>query len=308
MMCDTIRVDMKLNRILALTFFVVAVSSAVAFAMGGPAPEAPQENRPVTAQTVEAQPAAATPETAAGDEEKAKEELASLEAQTEKMDNYLDALNKKIIKAKIAKDAKKISELQATEHEVSASENKVAQKISAIKEKYPELKNEVKLTPEEQEKTQALALAETKKSASKSVVYHDVTMGDTLMSISRKYFGTPVYYKEIAKMNNIDPHGPLSQGSSLKIDLNMGGGKVGTIVTAQKAAQKVSLKTAAGVIVYHVVAKGDTLMSISRKYFNGSASYYKEIAEMNGITGSGLRIGMKLKIDTGLKKTAKPAL
>jgi nucleoid-associated protein YgaU len=291
-----------------LTIFVVAISSAVAFAMGGPAPE--EGATPGPTSTAEVQAVAPTTESAGGGVEQAKEELASLEAQREKIDNYLEALNKKIIKAKIAKDAKKISELQATEHDVSEYDNKIAQKISAIKEKYPELNTAENAGMETQAAGQVQEKFQPQIAAGHNIVYHDVVMGDTLMNISRKYFGTPVYYKDIAKMNNLDPHGSLSQGSSLKIDLNMGGGKVGSIETNKKAAPKpvAGLKPVAGGIVYHVVAKGDTLMSISREYFNGSASFYKEIAEMNGITGSGLKIGMKLKIDTGLKKTAKPAL
>jgi len=312
-MCDTIRVDMKLNRILILALFVIAVSSAAAFAMGGPAPETPKENAgEVITQTSEGQTAASaeTSEAVSPDIEKAKLEISSLEAQRESIDNYLEVLNKKIIKAKTAGDSKKLSELQAEERTVSEREKKVSQKILSIKEKYPELKPAGEagvMTAEIVQNIEQPERMEAQKTTGHNIVYHDVVMGDTLMSISRKYFGTPVYYKDIARMNNISDFSGLAQGTSLKIDLSMGGGKVGTIQKTQ-TAQKIITKPSAGGIVYHVVAKGDTLMSISRKYFNGSSSYYKEIAEMNGITGTGLSIGMKLKIDTGIKKQAKPAL
>ena len=137
-------------------------------------------------------------------------------------------------------------------------------------------------------------------------------MGDTLMSISRKYFDTPAYYKDIAKMNNIADIRYLPQGTKLMIDLNLKGGKAAAVVAPKKAAPKPSVKPSekpsTGGIVYHVVMPKDTLMSISRQYFNGSASYYKEIMEWNGLTDPSLKNGMKLKIDTSLKKESKPVL
>jgi nucleoid-associated protein YgaU len=199
-------------------------------------------------------------------------------------------------------------------------QNKIAQRVLVIKQKYPDLKPAEKaevqvvgaqVIPEEEKLEQVEKLGQAEKpeqaaapkAAGRNIVYHDVVMGDTLMSISRKYFGTPAYYKDIAKMNNINPIGALPQGSSLMIDLSLGGGKVGTIVKAQKTAPK----PAQSGIIYHTVVTGDTLMSISRQYFNGSPFYFKEIAEMNGITDLGqLRVGMKLKIDASLKKKVKP--
>ncbi len=47
--------------------------------------------------------------------------------------------------------------------------------------------------------------------------------------------------------------------------------------------------------VYKVQA-GDTLMSISRKFFNGSASHYDDIIRMNGLTDQTIKPGQKLKI------------
>lgn len=59
-----------------------------------------------------------------------------------------------------------------------------------------------------------------KKTAQSSyIVYHEVEVGDTLFGISRKYFGTPSLYKEIAKQNNITDVSGLKQGMVLKIDL-----------------------------------------------------------------------------------------
>jgi len=312
---------MKDAKICCLSIALVLALSNVAFAMGGPAPEVKEEETPVM-QPAEKAPTTVTKEAATNEMEKAKAELTSLEIEREKIDKYLEDLSKKIIKAKTSKNSKQLADLQAKERAMTERQNKIAQRIMEIKKKYPDIKpaerseaqaSGVQVSPEEEklEQVENLGQAETPeqavapKAAGRNIVYHDVVMGDTLMSISRKYFGTSAYYKDIAKMNNINPIGALPQGSSLMIDLNLGGGKVGTIVKAQKTA----VKPASGGVIYHTVITGDTLMSISRQYFNGSPFYFKEIAEMNGITDLGqLRVGMKLKIDTSIKKKVKPRL
>jgi nucleoid-associated protein YgaU len=287
-------------------FLFTVILSSSAFAMGGPAPETPtKETEAVQTQTAEPAPVAATVEISAENtgNENAESELTSLEAQREKIDNYMEALNKKIIKAKTAGDTKKVSELQATERVLSDRENKIGQRILAIKQKNPELK------PIEQAGAVIPEKAEKPKAVNPKIIYHEVMMGDTLMSISRKYFGTPAYYRDIAKINNITDIGYLPQGTNLMIDLNMKGGTAGAAEVTHKVAPKPSIKPSTGGVVYHVVMPKETLMSISRKYFNGSASYYKEIAQMNGLADAGqLKVGMKLKIDTGLKKELKPIL
>jgi nucleoid-associated protein YgaU len=311
---------MKDAKIYCLSIALVLALSTVAFAMGGPAPEVKEEGTPVM-QPAETAPAEVTKESATSEIEKAKAEITSLELEREKIDNYLEDLSKKIIKAKTSKNSKQLADLQAKERAMTERQNKIVQRILEIKKKYPDLKPAEKpevqvisaqVTPEEEKLEQVEKLGQAEKpeqaaakATGRNIVYHDVVMGDTLMSISRKYFGTPAYYKDIAKMNNINPVGALPQGSSLMIDLSFGGGKVGTIVKAQK----IVLKSAPGGVIYHTVMTGDTLMSISRQYFNGSPFYFKEIAEMNGITELGqLRVGMKLKIDTSLKKKLKPRL
>jgi LysM repeat protein len=298
---------MKHRAIFISAFLFTIILSSSAFAMGGPAPETPtKETAAVQTQTAAPTPVAAAVEVSAENtgNENAESELTSLEAQREKIDNYMEALNNKIIKAKTAGDTKKVSELQATERILSDRENKIGQRILAIKQKNPELK------PIEQAGAVIPEKAEKPKAVNPKIIYHEVMMGDTLMSISRKYFGTPAYYRDIAKINNITDIGYLPQGTNLMIDLNMKGGMVEAAHKASpKPTVKASITPPAGGIVYHVVMPKETLMSISRKYFNGSASYYKEIAQMNGLADlSQLKVGMKLKIDTSLKKELKPSL
>jgi nucleoid-associated protein YgaU len=120
-----------------------------------------------------------------------------------------------------------------------------------------------------------------------------VTLGDTLASISRQYFGTPDYYMAIARMNGISDPNSIYQGMRLKIDMGIAGGRPAPVRRAAPAP--------AGKIVYHTVAAGETLMSISRRYFGGDSSYYMEIARMNNISNpNALYRGMRLKIDTGM--------
>jgi nucleoid-associated protein YgaU len=275
----------KISSFICAAVFIVGFAS-FSYAMGGPAVEV-QEKTTAEVQ----QPASG--EALPGDIESAKTELTTLEAQREKTENYLEILNSKIINAKMAKDAKKISELQAAERIMADRNNKIVKRISAIRQKYPELQPAGKTGEATGE---ASIKEEEPQAAGANIVYHEVEMGDTLVGISRKYFGTPIYYREIATMNNIADTGNISQGTRLKIDLNMAQG------------HKFVPEPAESAVIYHVVMPGDTLMGISRKYFNGSASYYKEIAEMNGITGTGLKVGMKLKIDMSLMKKAKPEL
>jgi nucleoid-associated protein YgaU len=291
---------MKQGKIILLSFVIAVLMSPAVFAMGGPAQEEEGQITPSPAPapaTVEVQPAAPTNEAVSPEVksyvlefEKARLELPSLEARREKVDKYLDVLSKKIIMAKGSGDAKKAGELQATERQMSAEEKKIIQKITVIRAKFPDI--QAGAGP-------AQAQAETSGSG---IVYHDVEMGDTLVSISRKYFGSPDYYMEIAKMNNIKNVWYVAQGTRLKIDLSLKKSEMPAPAAAAVAAPQESA------IVYHVVAAGDTLMSISRTYFDGSASYYKDIAEMNELTDYNLKIGMRLKIDKSFKKPAQPKL
>jgi hypothetical protein len=221
---------MKHIKISFLSVFIFLVLSAIAFAMGGPAPEQPKEETPaIQPQTAEAQPVVqpitVTKEAEMGDFDKAQAELTSLEAERERIDIYLETLNKKIIKAKISKDEKKLSQLQEIERTMSDREKLVTERISSIKQKYYILKPvggseapQKEQKPEQIEKPKI----EKPKAVSQNIVYHVVAAGDTLMSVSRKYFnGSASYYRQIAEMNGLTGASPLKVGMKLKIDKNM---------------------------------------------------------------------------------------
>ena len=288
---------MKHSKVVLLVFIIAILMSPGVFAMGGPPQEEGQENVPKGAMGE-----AISPEKASALElEKAWIELPLLEAWCQKADKYLDVLSKKITIATIAGDTKKADELKVVENQITDDENKIKTRIEIIKSKYPDLPVAT-LEASEQAAQPVTSEAETSgtKIPGSNIIYHEVQMGDTLVSISRKYFDSPDYYLEIAKMNDIKDVRYISQGTILKIDLGLKKSGIPSAAAAETANESE--------IVYHIVAAGDTLMSISREYFDGSASYYREIAEMNGLAGYDLKIGMRLKIDKSLKKAPQPKL
>lgn len=65
-----------------------------------------------------------------------------------------------------------------------------------------------------------------------------------------------------------------------------------TVPVSQEPSKAVKKAT----YTLYTVQPGDTLMSISRKYFNGSASYYHDIMQINGLSDQSIKPGQKLKI------------
>ena len=238
---------MKLNKCLSLAFLSVVLISTAAFAMGGPAVE-PSKKAPVTiqAQTTESQTINVSWESSTSE---AKNVLASLEVESDVYNGYLMVLNRKIIEAQKAGDLKKLSELNAMERDMSDHAGKVGLKISTIQKEHPEL--------------------------------------------------NPV------EENPVDLTGNTEEAGSSELDNS----DATTAETAKKTAKPKQVKkpqSVKHVIVYYVVKKGDTLKSISKKFFNGSDAYYKGIAQMNGITKvKQFKVGKKLKIDKSMKKPAK---
>ncbi len=309
---------MKQTANICLTVLLVIVLSPMALAMGGPPQsETPQEN-PIqvpTYQQFSAQQAAqqaqpsvetTTTGTASTEEiEKATIELIELEAKLDRQDEYLDLLSKKMVKANAEGDSSKLIELKAREKEAVSRRKAISDKIEALKNKYPELRTAQAPQASEKPQVEIAPIRPLPPAVSApttpNIVYHEVEMGDTLMSVSRKYFNSPEYFRQIADANNITDLSYLPQGMTLKIDLNWArGGVVAAPVKAKPKAVAKILASASGV-VYHVVAAHETLMSISRKYFN-SASYYKEIMSLNGLADpSQLKVGMRLKIDMSIK-------
>lgn len=131
---------------------------------------------------------------------------------------------------------------------------------------------------------------------------HTVASGETMSSIAKKYLGNENAWRTIAKANpTVDP-------TAMKI-----GTKI-RIPSADEAAAKPAARTnaggssgatsapaspSAGGDSTHVVASGDTLASISRKYYGNTKHWERIYSENKGLIGSdpaALKIGQKLKI------------
>ena len=112
-------------------------------------------------------------------------------------------------------------------------------------------------------------------------VYHRVRPGETLSTIARRY-RTSV--SRIKRANNLRSSHFIRAGKRLKIP-----GK-GTTYVSQRS-KKVK-KSPGPMPAYHVVRRGDSLWNIARKY--GTTT--QEIQKLNGLTGTHLYQGQKLKL------------
>ncbi|WP_284238564.1 LysM peptidoglycan-binding domain-containing protein [Paenibacillus glycanilyticus] len=103
--------------------------------------------------------------------------------------------------------------------------------------------------------------------------YYTVEPGDTLYSITKQYFNRNNYMNALMAYNGIeDPNTELKIGMALRVPLRSGEGK-------------------------HTVVKGDTLYSLSVRYYK-SQDYQQAIAEANGLGTdlSRIQAGQELQI------------
>lgn len=219
---------------------IMAVPSFV-FAMGGPPEEEETASPPPPAPAVEqAAPVVAPPVPAPKKAEttlieiqavtpegyeKARAELRVLDEDMAKIESYLWNLDSKIIAVRKTKNSKRLLELKEKERETLDRARILTNKIAKLKEKYPGIEGykPAKAVKVKQAEVTVPVQEAKPAAAAGQVVYHYVVMGDTLISISRKYFGSPSYFREIAAMNGMSDPSELKQGMILKIDLGIKG-------------------------------------------------------------------------------------
>jgi len=113
-----------------------------------------------------------------------------------------------------------------------------------------------------------------------------VQPGDTLLYISKLFYGSQDYVELIAPKKKLKTEEVLKGGGSLPIPA----------IPKTKPSGSSTGKTPAAAVKNHTVQKGETLSSISRTYY-GSSKYAKTISEYNHVTDSNnVKVGDVLKI------------
>jgi len=130
--------------------------------------------------------------------------------------------------------------------------------------------------------------------------FHTIRNGDTLSSISKKYFGDSNEWRKIIAENpGLNPR-VLSIGKKIVIPGSSsrgaieGHGSGGAARRADSSSPEADKKTTR----YHKVRKGETLDKIARRYYR-DANKWKKIMNANKVAISDpkkLRIGAKLRI------------
>ena len=121
---------------------------------------------------------------------------------------------------------------------------------------------------------------------------HKVLKGETLSSISKKYFNNSNFWNEILKFNpQIENPNDIKENDIINIPTLPGASPVADTKEKQNVSQDMSVG-----FKEYVVVKGDSLSLIAKKQL-GDERRWKEIQDINGIKDpSSISIGDKLKI------------
>ncbi|AZQ62522.1 LysM peptidoglycan-binding domain-containing protein [Flammeovirga pectinis] len=124
-----------------------------------------------------------------------------------------------------------------------------------------------------------------------STTTHTVVKGETLFAVSRK---TGVYHKDLIKWNNLPSNGAINVGQVLQLTPsdNISEVQDDNVATASVAATTTTSQNNASVAEYHVVEKGDTLYSVSRKY----GTSVSDIKNFNDMSANEIKIGQRLRV------------
>lgn len=124
---------------------------------------------------------------------------------------------------------------------------------------------------------------------------HSVASGETMSSIAKKYLGSENAWRTIAKANpTVDPTA-MKIGTKLRIPA----ADQADATPASRAAAPAAASSAGGAETTHLVASGDTLASIARKYYGNTKHWERIYSENRSVIGSdpaALKIGQKLRI------------
>jgi len=130
---------------------------------------------------------------------------------------------------------------------------------------------------------------------------YKVKTGDSYYNIAKRELGNANRWKELEKLNGI-PAEELHAGQTIKLPVKEGAPAPGIgLPQAPPGAGDNPAPVADGRT--HVVAKGDTLAEISKKYY-GTTTKWKEIVKLNpGVDPESLKVGQKLTLPEGASLT-----
>jgi LysM repeat protein len=136
---------------------------------------------------------------------------------------------------------------------------------------------------------------------------YKVKTGDSYYTIAKHELGNANRWKELEKLNGISPE-ELHAGQTIKLPVKEGPGATPPGAPLVPPPGGAGENPVPGDGRTHVVAKGDTLAGISKKYF-GTTTKWKEIVKLNpGVDPETLKEGQKLILPEGAgAATAAPA-
>lgn len=110
-------------------------------------------------------------------------------------------------------------------------------------------------------------------------VFHHVQAGESLIAITRRYYGDDSLVKELARFNEIDNPNTIRVGHRLRIP-NVAALRGSSPATITPAATQQQQSAPSIVYTTYTIARGDTLSEISQQLL-GTARRWREIYEMN---------------------------
>lgn len=132
---------------------------------------------------------------------------------------------------------------------------------------------------------------------------YKIKSGDTYYTVAKKELGSAARWKEVEKLNKIAPE-DLRVGMTIKLPKKAEAASAPAPVAETPAGLPGTDTAGSG--KSHVVAAGETLGDISRKYY-GTTTKWRDIAKANaGVEPETLKVGQKLAIPeiAGLKPAA----
>ena len=130
---------------------------------------------------------------------------------------------------------------------------------------------------------------------------HVVKKGETMESIAKSYYGAGSKWQLIAKANPTVNPDTMRIGTKLRIPASGASAGSETTVASRSGSNtspgsSATASTASSSGASHVVAKGETLSSIARRYY-GDSKYWKSILKANPkVKADSLAVGTKLVI------------